>query len=74
MRLDHPRNLVKVIHDGIDAQKFNGFERMQAMPSFADKLSSAEIAELVNFLRQSWGGLDAIIDAAAVDELTGNSE
>lgn len=74
LRLDHPRNLVKVIHDGIDAQEFNGFERMQAMPGFADKLSSAEIAELVNFLRQSWGGLDAIIDAAAVDELTGNSE
>lgn len=74
LRLDDGRNLVKVIYDGIGAQKFSGFERMQAMPGFADKLSSAEIAELVNYLRQTWGGLDATIDAAAVDELTAKNE
>jgi hypothetical protein len=38
------------------AQKFSGFERMQAMPGLADKLNNAEIAELVNYLRQTWGG------------------
>jgi len=74
LRLDDGRNLVKVIHDGIGAQQFSGFERMQAMPGFADKLSSAEIAELVNYLRQTWGGLDATINAAAVDELTAKNE
>jgi len=28
----------------------------------------------VNYLRQTWGGLDATIDAAAVDELTAKNE
>lgn len=70
LRLDSARNLVKVIHDGIGAQSFNGFERMQAMPGFADQLSDAEMAELVNYLRQTWGGQDRSIDAATVKDLT----
>jgi len=28
----------------------------------------------VNYLRQTWGGLDATIDATAVDELTAKNE
>ena len=29
---------------------------MQPMPAFADKLSTEQLADLVNYLRQAWGG------------------
>lgn len=70
LRLENPRNLVKVIHDGIGPQEFSGFERMQAMPGFADQLSDEDITELANYLRQRWGGLDTTIGASVVNELT----
>jgi mono/diheme cytochrome c family protein len=74
LRQTDPRNLVKVIHDGIEAQRFGGFERMQAMPGFAGQLSDAEIADLVNYLRHSWGGLPTSINADGVKKLTGNDQ
>ncbi|WP_148863865.1 c-type cytochrome [Marinobacter fonticola] len=70
LRLQNPRNLVKAIHDGIEARAFNGFERMQAMPGFANELSDQDTAELTNYLRQTWGGLETAIDASKVHELT----
>ena len=63
-----------MIHDGIEAQPFGGFERMQAMPGFAGKLSDADIADLVNYLRHSWGGLPASINADGVKKLTGKDQ
>ncbi|WP_339485429.1 c-type cytochrome [Pseudomonas sp. EL_65y_Pfl2_R95] len=56
LRLDDPRNLLRVIEDGIGEQQFTGFERMQPMPGFADKLSQQQLTDLLNYLRQSWGG------------------
>lgn len=56
LRLDDPRNLLRVIEDGIAEQQFTGFERMQPMPGFADKLSDQQLTDLLNYLRQSWGG------------------
>ncbi len=35
LRLQDPRNLLRVIEDGIVEQQFTGFERMQPMPGFA---------------------------------------
>lgn len=57
LRQDDSRNLVKAIVDGIREQQFTGFERMQPMPGFADKLSDAQVTDMVNYLRQAWGGL-----------------
>jgi len=71
LRLQSPRNLIRVIHDGINARQFSGFERMQAMPGFADKLDDDDIANLVNYLRRRWGGVDADIDSAAVSDYVG---
>ncbi|MFI8479024.1 c-type cytochrome [Pseudomonas sp. NPDC078700] len=56
LRLDDPRNLLRVIEDGIGEQQFTGFERMQPMPGFADKLNHEQLTDLLNYLRQSWGG------------------
>jgi mono/diheme cytochrome c family protein len=56
LRLEDPRNLVRVIDDGIGEQKFAGFEHMQPMPGFAQKLSDEQLTNLLNYLRQGWGG------------------
>lgn len=71
LRLDSPRNLVKVIHDGIAARQFSASERVQAMPGFADTLSDDEIAKLATWMRRRWGGQQAAVDAAKVADITG---
>ncbi|MBB1608290.1 MULTISPECIES: cytochrome c [unclassified Pseudomonas] len=69
LRLADSRNLLRVIVDGIGEQQFGGFERMQPMPGFADKLDDAQLTDLLNYLRQSWGGLPGDLDAKAVAQL-----
>ncbi|MER1968487.1 cytochrome c [Castellaniella sp. GW247-6E4] len=53
---DDPRNFVKVVLEGIPAQRFAGNQRMDAMPGFADQLSDEAIARLTNWSRGQWGG------------------
>ena len=55
--------------DGVPAQDFPGLERMQDMPGFAGQLDDAATAQLVNYLRATWGGQKADLDAAAVKAL-----
>ncbi|VVO42485.1 Alcohol dehydrogenase (quinone), cytochrome c subunit [Pseudomonas fluorescens] len=69
LRLEDPRNLVRVIDDGIGEQKFSGFERMQPMPGFVEKLSDAQLTDLVNYLRQGWGGLPGDLAVSEVQKL-----
>jgi mono/diheme cytochrome c family protein len=69
VRLDDPRNLLRVIEDGIDEQQFTGFERMQPMPGFADKLDQQELTDLLNYLRQTWGGTDSDLALADLQAL-----
>ena len=69
LRLEDPRNLVRVIEDGIGEQKFSGFEHMQPMPGFAGKLSSEQLTDLVNYLRQGWGGQSAELAVSDVQKL-----
>ncbi|WP_317847120.1 cytochrome c [Pseudomonas sp. HTZ2] len=57
LRQADSRNLAKVILEGIREQQFTGFERMQPMPGFADKLDDGQVTDLVNYLREAWGGL-----------------
>jgi mono/diheme cytochrome c family protein len=69
LRIGDPRNLVVSVLDGIDAQQFTGYERMQDMPGFADKLTDAEIADLGNYLRVRFAGQPASVTADAVGKL-----
>ncbi|TPI09403.1 cytochrome c [Mesorhizobium sp. B4-1-1] len=55
LRLTSARNLVRAIADGIPAQRFPGLQRMQPMPSFADQLDDRQLADLVNWMRETWG-------------------
>lgn len=63
------RNLIVSVLDGVPAQDFPGLERMQDMPGFAGQLDDAATAQLVNYLRATWGGQKADVDAAAVKAL-----
>jgi mono/diheme cytochrome c family protein len=38
------------------------------MPGYADKLSNEEMADLVNYMRQTWGGRPGDVTAAQVAE------
>ena len=69
LRLADSRNLAKVIVEGIREQQFTGFERMQPMPGFADKLNDQQLADLINYLRQAWGGLPGDMGVQQVAQL-----
>lgn len=69
LRLETPDNLLRVIDDGIGEQKFAGFERLQPMPGFAAKLDDAAMADLLNYLRQAWGGQSGALSAAQIQSL-----
>ncbi len=69
LRQPDGKNLIVSVLDGLPAQQFPGNESMQSMPGFADCLDDAQIAELVNYLRVTWGGLPADITAEQVKAL-----
>ena len=56
LRINDGRNFVHTVLHGISAQRFPGLERMQPMPSFEDKLSDQQMADLANWARATWGG------------------
>jgi len=66
VRNTDPHNLVVVMLDGIEAQKFPGTDSLQAMPGFAGQLGDTELAQLSNYLRATWGGQPASITADQV--------
>jgi mono/diheme cytochrome c family protein len=69
LRLQDSRNLLRVIDDGIKEQQFTGFERMQPMPGFSTTLSDAQMRDLLHYLRQTWGGLEAELSLEQVSQL-----
>jgi mono/diheme cytochrome c family protein len=56
LRIVDARNFVHTVLHGISAQRFPGLERMQPMPSFEDKLTDQQMADLANWARATWGG------------------
>lgn len=69
LRQGDSRNLVKAILEGIREQQFTGFERMQPMPGFANKLTDEQVTDMVNYLRQAWGGLPGDLSVQQLAEL-----
>ncbi|WP_144108107.1 cytochrome c [Paraburkholderia sp. BCC1886] len=69
LRQSDPHNLIVAMLDGLAAQDFPGLERMQAMPGFATQLNDAELAQLANYLRASYGGQPSDVTADAVKAL-----
>lgn len=69
LRQPDARNLIVSILDGLPAQNFPNNESMQSMPGFSHRLSNKEIADLVNYLRATWGGQPEDITEKHVEEL-----
>jgi len=63
-------NLIRVIREGVPERDLAHGERMQAMPGFADKLSHEEMADLVNYMRQTWGDQPGNVTALEVADHT----
>ncbi|MCF3595066.1 cytochrome c [Rhodobacteraceae bacterium LMO-12] len=68
---DNPLNLVRIIREGIPARHLTGYQRMQEMPAFKDRLNDAELTALVNYLRQRWGGHEQALSVEAVTDTPG---
>ncbi len=64
-----PHNLIVAILDGLPEHDFPGLARMQDMPGFAADLDDVQVAALVNWLRQQFGGQSTPIEAASVRKL-----
>ncbi|PRX28729.1 mono/diheme cytochrome c family protein [Paraburkholderia sp. BL18I3N2] len=69
LRQSDAHNLIAAMLDGNGAQDIPGLERMQEMSGFATQLSDAELAQLANYLRATWGGQPAHVTADAVKAL-----
>ncbi|MNE95704.1 Gluconate 2-dehydrogenase cytochrome c subunit precursor [compost metagenome] len=69
LRQPDAKNLIVSILDGLPAQQFPNGESMQSMPAFGERLDDAQVAELVNYLRVTWGGLPADVTAEQVKAL-----
>ena len=69
LRQADPRNLIVPLLDGIEAQPFAGVEAMQAMPAYAGTYSDEQLAQLVNYLRATWGGQPADVTASQIKSL-----
>lgn len=72
LRLSSARNLVRAVVDGIPAQRFPGLERMQPMPGFGHQLDDRSLADLVNWMRQTWGNQESKLTAEDVRKLREN--
>ncbi|HEU4779634.1 MAG TPA: cytochrome c [Steroidobacteraceae bacterium] len=64
-----PHNLIVAVLDGLPEHDFPGLARMQDMPGFAADLDDTQVAALVTWLRQEFGGQSALVEAASVREL-----
>lgn len=69
LRLTSARNLVRAVVDGIPAQRFPGLERMQPMPGFGHQLDDHQLADLVNWMRQTWGSQESKLTAEDIAKL-----
>jgi mono/diheme cytochrome c family protein len=69
-----PLNLIRIIAEGIPERDLAQGERMQAMPAFGGMLSDQQMAELVNYLRERWGGRPGDVTTDAVTSVLERNE
>ena len=66
LQLDPPVNLIQVIVHGGFAPVTAGNPRPYGMPPYGLEFDDAELAALISYLRQAWGGTGAPVPAADV--------
>jgi mono/diheme cytochrome c family protein len=65
----NPDSLVSVVLQGATTPRTSSTPAQFAMPSFAWRLSDQDVADVVTFIRSSWGNHATALDAAAVKAL-----
>ena len=50
-----PISLISIILNGASTPRTKGAPAQFAMPNFASRLSDQDVADVVNFIRSSWG-------------------
>ena len=55
VQAEDPISLISIILNGASTPRTNGAPAQFAMPSFASRLSDQDVADVVNFIRSSWG-------------------
>ncbi|MGL5813617.1 MAG: c-type cytochrome [Aeromonas sp.] len=64
-----PTNTLAVLLRGIPAQSYSQTERFAPMPSYAKELNEQQLADLVNFLRQTWAHQPSTLTADDIKAL-----
>jgi mono/diheme cytochrome c family protein len=63
VRNSDAHNLIAVTLDGIAARHFGDMESMQEMPGFAGKLTDKDAADLLTYMRATWGAAASVSEA-----------
>ena len=66
---DDPASLIRIIIAGGRAASTSPFPTAPAMPSLGYRLSDAQIAAVVTYVRNSWGNSAAPVSAGTVQDL-----
>jgi mono/diheme cytochrome c family protein len=72
VRQADPTTLVRIILTGVRGAGTDAFPTSPAMPSFGYRLSDDQIADVVTYIRNSWGNAASPVDADMVKTLRGH--
>lgn len=72
-RHENPLNFVRVVSEGIVPRDLPGSLRRQRMPANPD-LSDQQIAQILNYIRATWGGAPASVSPRDVAEALADRE
>lgn len=61
-----PRPAIKVVLDGMAGTEVGGVHYRAVMPGFRQKLADDEVAEILSYVRTSWGNTATKVSAADV--------
>ena len=61
-----PRPAIKVVLDGMAGTEVGGVHYRAVMPGFRQKLADDEVAEVLSYVRTSWGNTATQVSAADV--------
>lgn len=65
----NPTSLIRLTLEGGEITQTQKGSKSEKMPSFAQKLSDLEIAEVLSFIRNSWGNVASTVTAREVSSL-----
>ncbi|GKX64037.1 cytochrome c [Pragia fontium] len=65
----NPQSVIRIILDGYDVPTIDSKQIPMRMPHFRDRLSDKEIADIVNYIRGSWGNQASTVTPEQVKQI-----